>query len=318
MILPLPKYQFQCLSFPSFTLSKVFKILSTLGALGLCSGLGAQTLEKEMPLSGLVVLKMKPGVNVHIVSPEPIEFVDLSTSYLVGDLPTENLARIKVLPDSLSALQKDRQKTSALSLESTLGYQELDLGVITIVGKSFMAQYRAVYTNTESHEIQSSLYIHPDQMQPLEFLTTALSVKELLSLSRRIMARELVKPLGKKKGFGLSLNLNNLYVMGDYVFVDLLIENATNLKYDLESLSFSVEDKKIYKSTNNQSIPLMPLYKLNEQQEFKKSYRNVFVFEKFSFPNSKVLRIRLVEQELSGRTLVLEIPYSALLKADTL
>ena len=181
-----------------------------------------------------------------------------------------------------------------------------------------MAQYRAVYTKTESHEIQSSLYIHPDQMQPLEFLSTALSVKELLSLSRRIMARELVKPLGKKKGFGLSLNLNNLYVMGDYVFVDLLIENATNLKYDVESLSFSVEDKKIYKSTNNQSIPLVPLYKLNEQLEFKRSYRNVFVFEKFSFPNSKVLRIRLVEQELSGRTLVLEIPYSALLKADTL
>ena len=287
----------------------------------------SQSTENEKSLSSLPVLKMKPGVNVHIVSPEPIEFVDLSTSYLLGDLPTENLARIKVVEDSLMVLERkiignsNLSKPTSASLasqRSTYAYQELDLGIVTIVAKSFMAQYRAVYGGKDSHEIQSSIYIYPQQMQPLEFSRNSLSPRELMNFCEKILSRKEARPLARKKGFGLTLNLNGLYVVGDYVFLDVLIENKSNLKFQMESIQFSVEDKKIYKATNHQSITLHPVYSSHNQKEIRSSYRNVFVFEKFSFPNSKTLRVRLVEEELSGRSLTLEIPYSALLKADTL
>lgn len=305
---------------------EVAKRILLVSTLLLCALAKSQSTEKEKSLSSLPVLKMKPGVNVHIVSPEPIEFVDLSTSYLLGDLPTENLARIKVLEDSLAVLEKQISGKSGLSstLSSSFAdrspytYQELDLGIVTIVAKSFMAQYRAVYGGKDSHEIQSSIYIYPQHMQPLEFSRNSLSPRELLNFCEKIFSRKELRPLARKKGFGLTLNLNGLYVVGDYVFLDVLIENKTNLKFQMESILFSVEDKKIYKATNHQSIALNPVYSHHSQKEFRSTYRNVFVFEKFSFPNSKTLRVRLVEEELSGRSLTLEIPYSALLKADTL
>ncbi|MHA6727128.1 DUF4138 domain-containing protein [Chryseobacterium sp. A301] len=316
-----------CCFFMSSRNREVAKRILLVSSLLLCTLAKSQSTEKEKSLSSLPVLKMKPGVNVHIVSPEPIEFVDLSTSYLLGDLPTENLARIKVLEDSLAVLEKQSRGESGLSSNlssfsfaerSPYTYQELDLGIVTIVAKSFMAQYRAVYGSQGSHEIQSSIYIYPQHMQPLEFSRNSLSPRELLNFCEKILSRKELRPLARKKGFGLTLNLNGLYVVGDYVFLDVLIENKTNLKFQMESILFSVEDKKIYKATNHQSIALSPVYSHHSQKEFRSTYRNVFVFEKFSFPNSKTLRVRLVEEELSGRSLTLEIPYSALLKADTL
>jgi len=75
--------------------------------------------------------------------------------------------------------------------------------------------------------------------------------------------------------------------------------------------------KKIYKATNSQSLEIKPVYKLYDKDKFKKSYRNIYVFKKFTFPNSKVLAIRLLEEPISGRTIELKIKYSDILNADT-
>jgi hypothetical protein len=47
-------------------------------------------------------IEITEGINLHIISPEPIQYVDLSTQKLTGDLPTTNIARIKITdtPDS--------------------------------------------------------------------------------------------------------------------------------------------------------------------------------------------------------------------------
>ena len=76
-------------------------------------------------------------------------------------------------------------------------------------------------------------------------------------------------------------------------------------------------NKKIYKATNNQSILLTPLYALNNQTKIRKNYRNIFVFEKFTFPNSKILKIRLIEEQISGRVIDMKVNYSDVLQADT-
>nr|WP_316931357.1 DUF4138 domain-containing protein [Chryseobacterium sp. P1-3] len=39
--------------------------------------------------------------------------------------------------------------------------------------------------------------------------------------------------------------------------------------------------------------------------------------KKFTYPNSKVMMIRLIEEQLSGRTIEMKINYSDILKADT-
>ncbi|WP_312902602.1 DUF4138 domain-containing protein, partial [Chryseobacterium taichungense] len=113
------------------------------------------------------------------------------------------------------------------------------------------------------------------------------------------------------------VQLNNVYVMSDYIFLDMTFKNNSNLGYDIEALKFSVEDKQIHKATNNQSIEMTPVFQLNTQKYFRKNFRNIYVFKKFTYPNSKVMMIRLIEEQLSGRTLEMKINYSDILKADT-
>ena len=46
--------------------------------------------------SDLLEIEITEGINLHIISPEPIQYVDLSTQKLTGDLPATNIARIKI------------------------------------------------------------------------------------------------------------------------------------------------------------------------------------------------------------------------------
>lgn len=277
----------------------------------------AQTLEKEQKISALPQIYLKKGVTLHIISPEALEFVDLSSPRLVGDLPAENLARIKI--DELFEKEFPVDSTG-LSSESNKSYtthqEETPLGIITLVGKSFLAQYHAVSAKEGSHEIQTNFYILPEHMQPLEMTSLPLSSKELKEISASILSQGKKSPQRKTSAYGLSLGIGGVYMRDEYLFLDLLIKNSTQLSIEFSGLEFSVEDKKLFKSTNQQSVPLIPLYKHQKSEGFRKSYRNVYVLEKLSFPSSKVLVVRFVEEGILGRTIELKLPYSLLLKAD--
>jgi hypothetical protein len=43
------------------------------------------------------------------------------------------------------------------------------------------------------------------------------------------------------------MELNNVYVMSDYIFLDITFENESNLGYNIDGIKFSIEDKKFIK-----------------------------------------------------------------------
>uniref|UniRef100_UPI0021A29D8E conjugative transposon protein TraN n=1 Tax=Elizabethkingia occulta TaxID=1867263 RepID=UPI0021A29D8E len=257
----------------------------------------AQTATPEKYVMELPQLNISDGVSLHIISPEPIQFVDLSTDNLIGDLPAENIARVKI--GKAGAVNKD------------------DLGIITVVGQSFMAQYKVNYKNSETHNTITQIQIQPEDMQPLEYPKIAFSNQELYNFSMNILKKKTKAPLREVNDFKLSIQLNNVYVISDYIFLDISFNNDSNLSYNIDGLKFSIEDKKIYKATNNQSLELKPEYQLYHQSQFKKNFHNIYVFKKFTYPNSKVMVIRLIEEPISGRTVEMKIKYSDILKADT-
>ena len=55
---------------------------------------------------------------------------------------------------------------------------------------------------------------------------------------------------------------------------------------------------------------------LNPVKKFKKNYRNVLVIEKLTFPDEKVLRLEISENQISGRVITLTIEYEDILNAD--
>jgi hypothetical protein len=75
-------------------------------------------------------------------------------------------------------------------------------------------------------------------------------------------------------------------------------------------------DKKEAKATNSQTIELTPVYMLNHSRSFKGAYRNVMVIEKLTFPDEKVLKMEISENQISGRVIYLSIEYADILHAD--
>lgn len=278
----------------------------------------AQTESSERTLRDLSSLNMADGVNIHIISPEPIQFVDLSSNHLVGDLPSENIARIKIITEP--PIQDSISTKKAIKTRKNLPFRiGEDIGIITIVGQSFMAQYRVNFSDKNSPNTQANIHIQAEDMQPLEYPNISFSKMELrkfcLNISNKIDSEK--DSIRKVDALKMSLQLNNVYVIDDYIFLDISMKNSSNLGYSIDGLHFSIEDKKIHKSTNNQSIDLKPVYQLHNDKDFKKNFRNVYVFKKFTYPNSKVLKIRFFEEQISGRTIELKIKYSDVLNADT-
>lgn len=287
--------------------------------------------------NNLPVIQITKDVNLHFRTPEPVQFVDLSTERLIGDLPTENVVRVKIqqvqeestveitkrLVDDESKGRKGESNTVIDTITTTkdilIPYTDnQELGIVTIVGQSFMAQYKIVYRDIQySSSVMTNIEIMPNDMQPLEYPAYELSNMELKKFAMDLITKKPEKSIKKEKALKMVSQLNNVYTMGDYVFLDVSFFNKSNLSYDIDQLKFTIDDKKIYKSTNVQSIDIEPIYQLYNNKKFKKSYRNIYVFKKFTFPNNKVLKIRLVENQVSGRTIELDIKYSDILQADT-
>lgn len=273
--------------------------------------LTAQTATKDQIISDLPEIEITEGINLHIISPEPIQYVDLSTEKLTGDLPATNIARIKIT-DNPDSDEKGKIKRPSVLFNGD------KIGVITVVAQSFIAQYKVVYRNRDNLNTITNIHIQPEAMQPIEFDKMTFSNLELRKFAMDIIQKKSEKnPIREEKNLQLSFQINNVYVISDYIFLDMTIKNNSNLSYDIEDLKFSLEDKKIHKATNNQSVDLTPILQLNPQKHFRKNFRNIYVFKKFTYPNSKVMMIRLIEEQLSGRTIEMKVNYSEILKADT-
>jgi len=241
--------------------------------------------------SDLPVVYLPDNLSVHFVSPEPIQYVDISSKNILGDLPVKNILRIKYRTDSTNSD-----------------------GVVTIVGEKFIAQYHIVHSPADGGAIQTDIDILPQDMKPLD-IGIGLSQPELKNYATQLLAKK-SEQLRKAKAYGLKATLNHVYTLGDYIFLDIGYENSTNLSYDLDELRFKIEDKKVTKATNVQSLEIKPDFTLFDIPSFKKHYRNIFVFKKFTFPGNKLLNIQLDEKQLSGRVITLSIPYKDVLEAD--
>ncbi|NHA03257.1 DUF4138 domain-containing protein [Mucilaginibacter sp. HC2] len=241
----------------------------------------------------LPVIYLPDNLTIHFISPEPIQYVDISTKDLIGDLPLKNVLRLKL---------RD-------TLKSFLG------SVITIAGEKFIAQYRLMpgYPG-----VPTEIEITPAAMHPLDISGIGLSQNQLRSLALSLVAKKKDKRIEKVNAFGIKGQLNHVCTIGDYIFLDISYRNKTNLKYDIADFRFKVDDRKVTKAANNQSVEIKPEFVLFSPPAFSKSYRNVFVFKKMSFPGNKVLRAELSEKQLSGRIVTLSISYQDILDADTL
>ena len=241
-------------------------------------------------------------VTTHIVMPENIKMVDISTTKIAGNQCTDNIVRIKPSCGSDSIPEA--------------GYRDNELlGTLTLIGERHIAQYDILYT--QSPQMAASIfevpyshtqsYINPEVTMPMaEMARYAWAVYGSGRKYNQIVSR----------AHGMKAVVNNIYAVGDYFFIDYSLQNKTEIAYDIEELRVKLTDKKETKATNSQTIELSPVFSLNHVRKFKKSYRNVLVLPKLTFPDEKVLRLEISENQISGRVITLTIEYEDILHAD--
>ncbi|MFD2968831.1 conjugative transposon protein TraN [Sphingobacterium bambusae] len=252
--------------------------------------------------SQLPQILLEKEVSLHILSPEPISYVDISSNQVIGDLPQENVLRLKWKPDSVAQ-----------------GFSDVEgsLGVLTVVGESFMAQYELSFSDRAgSSFIPASYSISPEDIKPLVSMAT-IPTSELRKRALTMLSIRRFRPLRKVKAHGVNMQLNAVYTVGDLVLLDITATNSTNLSYEIDQVRMKIEDRKITKATNVQAIEVEPIWQLYGQGTFKRSFRNIYVLKKMTFPANKILHIQLSEKQLSGRTLDLKVKYKDILEADT-
>jgi len=236
---------------------------------------------------------ISPSRGIHLRSPEKIRYVDLSSKAIKGSLVLDNLLKIS-LNDSCAT--------------------EKDLGVISIAAERFFVQYHLV---ASPQATLSELEISAEDMLPLLPSKSEFSISQISEVCRQIRAKMTKRPLLRVKNYGLQAELYAVYALGDLLFVDLGIKNPTNMPFEIDSIGYSLQDKKALKATNSQSTNLKIVYSLDQRGSFLHSYRNIYVIKRISFPPSRVLEISVQEKQPSSRMLILKVDYAKLLSADT-
>ena len=256
------------------------------------SAVNAQS--KQTTDFGLGTIYVNENVTTHLVMPETIRLVDISTDTIVGNQVNDNIVRLK--------------PKNAMS-----DYDEA--GIVTVIGERHIAQYRLVYRTSTTPAVTRFTVPYWD-MQYYQNPDVQMSVAEMSRYAIRMFnAKRAVENIHSKKD-KMKAWVNHICSAGDYFFIDFSMENKTKIPYDISDIRVKLEDKKQKKATNYQSIELTPEYMLHNNKHFKKRYRNVIVIKKLTFPDAKVLRIEVSENQISGRVITLDINYDDVLNAD--
>ena len=105
------------------------KIKTLLAAFGICAAFESSA-DKVFDSPTIYVNR---DVTTHIIMPENIKLVDISTERIVGDQCADNMLRIKPVTDTLI-------------VQSPLTEGDF-MGSVTLIGERHMAQYNLIYTN---------------------------------------------------------------------------------------------------------------------------------------------------------------------------
>lgn len=246
--------------------------------------------------SDMEALTVNENVSTIITASEPIRLVDISTDSVAGDNPLNNVIRIK----PKSGNHSDGEL----------------LGIVTIITERYRVQYALIYT----HRLQEAVTdkeVELVERNAFHNPEVSMSTTDMAAYAMKVWNSPAKCRSTSTKKDKMTMRLNNIYVVGEYFFIDFSIENRTNLPFDIDELRVKLEDKKQEKSTNVQVIELKPAFILDRSVRFRNGYRNVIVLKKMTFPNDKVLSLELSEKQISGRTISLTLDYEDVLSADS-
>lgn len=245
---------------------------------------------------------------VHILFPAAVKYVDLGSTDLVAGKAdgAENVLRVK------AAVRGFRGETN--------------FSVITSDGVFYA--FDVVYAEAPDRlSIQMEDWLHKDPYSDSARKQTYVRLKELgdenpLTVNRimfTIFKKDvrLMKHAGSKR-FGMQLLLKGIYVHEDLFYFHSVLRNSSKVNFDIERVRFRIADRKVAKRTALQETFVEPVRIYNAITSVKagETLRNVYVFQKFTIPEDKVLIMDVFERN-GGRHQSFMIQNSDLMNAHS-
>lgn len=247
------------------------------------------------------VILVNSDVTTHIVMPENLKLVDISTANIIGNQCADNMVRIK--PTPVDSIGRERYHDNEF------------LGTVTLIGERHMAQYDIRY-ETLPQRASSIFNVSYDQTMKYANPEVSMPESEISRFAWAVYGSKRKFNNIKSNAYGIKASIYNIYTIGNYFFIDFCLENKSNVEYDIDEIRVTLTDKKETKATNSQTIQINPVYTLNPASRFKRNYRQVLVLDKLTFPEEKIINITVTENQISGRQVVLSMEYADVLNAD--
>ncbi|MDQ2719377.1 MAG: conjugative transposon protein TraN [Bacteroidota bacterium] len=243
------------------------------------------------------------NATTHFVSPEPIQYVDISSPNVQGDLPEKNIFRLR--PDLDKVHPGDKF-------------------TITIVTQSYISVYKLIVADPLSNDSSLSKEAYVISINPNDAVqvnqSDVLNNQQCFDLCINAMKRNRSIFNIDTKSYGMKMYVKNIFSIGDYIMIELEAKNKTKLQFDIDQIRFKIVDKHSVKATVSQDIELIPFYSLymTDGKIITNKWRNFYVFKKFTYPTQKLFEIEMTEKQYSGRRADLKIEYNEILKSRQL
>ena len=162
----------------------------------------------------LSTIYVNEQVTTHLIMPETIRLVDISTDTIVGNQVNDNIVRLK----PKGAMQDYEQA-----------------GIVTVIGERHIAQYKLIYRNCLP--FASTRFTVPYwDMQEYQNPDVSMSVGEMSRYAIRIYnTKRSVENIHTKKD-KMKAWVNHICSAGDYFFIDFSLENKTKIPYDISEI----------------------------------------------------------------------------------
>lgn len=285
-------------------------------------------------------------------SPVPSETVETPIYNKINRPPVKNLPNVAIIPSYM--LELAYNKTSCLIFKSAIrsvdlgsvdiiadkanevenvlrikagqiGFNETNFSVMTADGKfySFVVNYNenpeSITYDLSGGDIQRDGGLGKNDAETMiEYKDVQTTQSEVVANCSKILKkRRNIRHLGTQQ-YGMESTVRNFYVKDNVMYAKLAFKNKSNINYDLDFIRFFVVDKKLLKETSFQELEITPLYVYNEplkKVKGKELVEKIFVFQKFTIPNDKVVQV-VVGENNGGRTITYAIENKDIMLSD--
>jgi conjugative transposon TraN protein len=269
----------------------------------MCEKLPAQNslqIATVVPSPASNVLEVTTNKTVSLIFPAPIKDVDWgSKDVLVQKASkTDNVLFVKAGNDHMT---------------------ESSLSVITDEGEVF--SFTVIYTASPSR-----LVLYPGAMPNIMnnysndskvlFAGNEISANELIASCHHVAGCRKFLHGVKNKSSGMEASVNGIYIKNEIFYCQLVLNNRTNVDYNIDNVRLYIRDKKKGKRTAIQEQDMTAIYHSGDLQKVLGQENNIIVLalHQFTIPDDKTLFLTITEKN-GGRHLKLRLTNQKLIQA---